>query len=403
MIARMPGSSSAVRDQASATARVEVQRLVGQRPLEAPGEAGVPAQLEGAEQVELVAEGLGDAGHVDRQDPSRRRSAAAITVRRSLRGGGRRARSWSVPLVVHTVGTYSQYVDVWRYAKPARVTWPTYARCDDPVRAPRREARAQGPATHGSRRQQYSASTKRALVDVADELFTEHGYAATAWTRSSPAPGSPRARSTTTSAASRRSSRPSSSASRPTPSRQIKAALRGASDPWEKALAGLRAFLEVVQEPTYQRIVIQDGPGGARLRAVPRAGGALDVRQRPGHRALGARGVDLRARRARWCRPSAGSSSARCRRPARASRPPRTPSRPRPRGSRPRSGSSSTGIRSLAEQGVDPDRPRRRRRARPRAERGSLLEGDVAAVLVGRHQLDPGVPGRHVQRARPWS
>jgi AcrR family transcriptional regulator len=30
-----------------------------------------------------------------------------------------------------------------------------------------------------SRRQQYSASTKRALVDVAEELFTQHGYAAT--------------------------------------------------------------------------------------------------------------------------------------------------------------------------------------------------------------------------------
>ena len=28
-------------------------------------------------------------------------------------------------------------------------------------------------------RQQYSASTKRGLVDVAEELFTEHGYAAT--------------------------------------------------------------------------------------------------------------------------------------------------------------------------------------------------------------------------------
>ena len=41
-------------------------------------------------------------------------------------------------------------------------------------------ARAQGPRCPGaSRRQQYSASTKRALVDVAEELFTEHGYAAT--------------------------------------------------------------------------------------------------------------------------------------------------------------------------------------------------------------------------------
>ena len=38
-----------------------------------------------------------------------------------------------------------------------------------------RRPRSPGPA--GA--QQYSASTKRALVDVAEELFTEHGYAAT--------------------------------------------------------------------------------------------------------------------------------------------------------------------------------------------------------------------------------
>ena len=35
------------------------------------------------------------------------------------------------------------------------------------------------PGVGGTRRQQYSASTKRALVDVAEELFTEHGYAGT--------------------------------------------------------------------------------------------------------------------------------------------------------------------------------------------------------------------------------
>ena len=40
---------------------------------------------------------------------------------------------------------------------------------------PARPRRARAP----SRRQQYSASTKRALVDVAEELFTENGYAAT--------------------------------------------------------------------------------------------------------------------------------------------------------------------------------------------------------------------------------
>ena len=43
-------------------------------------------------------------------------------------------------------------------------------------------------------------------------------------------------------------------------SKKIKSALRGANDPWEKARAGLREFLEIVQDPVYQRVVIQDGP-----------------------------------------------------------------------------------------------------------------------------------------------
>ena len=42
--------------------------------------------------------------------------------------------------------------------------------------------------------------------------------------------------------------------------RSIQKALKGHGDPWEKARAGLRAFLEVVQEPRYRRIVIQEGP-----------------------------------------------------------------------------------------------------------------------------------------------
>ena len=41
---------------------------------------------------------------------------------------------------------------------------------------------------------------------------------------------------------------------------QIRAALAGHSDPWEKAIAGLRAFLDVVRQPAYSRIVVQDGP-----------------------------------------------------------------------------------------------------------------------------------------------
>ena len=40
----------------------------------------------------------------------------------------------------------------------------------------------------------------------------------------------------------------------------INRSLKGRNDPWEKARAGLRAFLAVVQEPRYRRIVIQEGP-----------------------------------------------------------------------------------------------------------------------------------------------
>jgi len=40
----------------------------------------------------------------------------------------------------------------------------------------------------------------------------------------------------------------------------IQEALTGDQDPWDKALSGLRAFLEVVRQPSYSRIVIQDGP-----------------------------------------------------------------------------------------------------------------------------------------------
>src|SRR6478752_1606770 len=42
--------------------------------------------------------------------------------------------------------------------------------------------------------------------------------------------------------------------------RAIHQALKGHRDPWEKATAGLRAFLTVVQEPRYRRVVIQEGP-----------------------------------------------------------------------------------------------------------------------------------------------
>src|SRR3954471_4411454 len=111
-----------------------------------------------------------------------------------------------------------------------------------------------------SRRQQYSASTKRALVDIAEELFTEHGYANTSLDAIVAG-----ARVTKGALYHHFSGKQAlfeavfervESAG----AQSIQDALTGNQDPWDKAASGLRAFLEVVRQPSYSRIVIQDGP-----------------------------------------------------------------------------------------------------------------------------------------------
>jgi AcrR family transcriptional regulator len=112
----------------------------------------------------------------------------------------------------------------------------------------------------GSRRQQYSASTKRALVEVAEGLFTEHGYANTSLDAIVAG-----ARVTKGALYHHFSGKQAlfeavfekvESAG----AQQIQTALTGHEDPWDKAIAGLRAFLDVVRQPSYSRIVVQDGP-----------------------------------------------------------------------------------------------------------------------------------------------
>jgi AcrR family transcriptional regulator len=120
-----------------------------------------------------------------------------------------------------------------------------------------------------SRRAQYSASTKRALIDVAEELFTEKGYAATSL--DSIVAGARVTKGALYHHFSGKQAlfeavfeRVESNASK-----TIQRSLRGEQDPWEKAMLGLRAFLGVVQEPTYRRVVILEGPavlGYARFR-----------------------------------------------------------------------------------------------------------------------------------------
>src|SRR6188472_4023845 len=111
-----------------------------------------------------------------------------------------------------------------------------------------------------SRRQQYSASTKRALIEVATAQFTEHGYGGTSLDAIVAG-----ARVTKGALYHHFSGKQAVFEAvfakvEDDAAKVIKAALKGTTDPWDKAIEGLRSFLAVVQDPTYQRVVIQDGP-----------------------------------------------------------------------------------------------------------------------------------------------
>jgi len=116
------------------------------------------------------------------------------------------------------------------------------------------------PSRGPSRRQQYSAATKRTLVDVAEELFTENGYAATSL--DTIVAGADVTKGALYHHFSGKQALFEAVFERveDDAARAIHQALKGHQDPWEKATAGLRAFLTVVQEPRYRRVVIQEGP-----------------------------------------------------------------------------------------------------------------------------------------------
>lgn len=112
----------------------------------------------------------------------------------------------------------------------------------------------------GTRRQQFSASTKRALVEVATRLFTDQGYGATSLdaivggarvTKGALYHHFSGKQAVFEAVFEKIESEASGS---------IRKAIKGSRDPWEKALIGLRAFLDIVQDPAYQRVVIQEGP-----------------------------------------------------------------------------------------------------------------------------------------------
>lgn len=112
----------------------------------------------------------------------------------------------------------------------------------------------------GSRRAAYSASTKRALVDVAERLFAEKGYAATSLDAVVSGARVTKGALYHHYAGKQALFEAVFERVEDEAARRIQKALRGQKDPWQKALEGLRSFLDVVQESRYRRIVIQDGP-----------------------------------------------------------------------------------------------------------------------------------------------
>jgi AcrR family transcriptional regulator len=111
-----------------------------------------------------------------------------------------------------------------------------------------------------TRRQRYSEATRQALVEVAERLFTAQGYAATSLDAIAAGAEVTKGalyhhfsgKQAIFEAASERVQSRAATA--------IVAATSEQQDPWDQARAGLRAFLEAVQEPGYRQVVVSDGP-----------------------------------------------------------------------------------------------------------------------------------------------
>jgi len=111
-----------------------------------------------------------------------------------------------------------------------------------------------------SRREDYSESTRAALVNSAVDLFTKRGYAGTSLDEVAK-----RARVTKGALYHHFSGKQAlfeavfdaveSQALEP-----LQAVRKGPLPPWERALTALRMFIDQCQEPTYQRIVVHEGP-----------------------------------------------------------------------------------------------------------------------------------------------
>ena len=111
-----------------------------------------------------------------------------------------------------------------------------------------------------SRRLEHSESTREALVDSAVTLFTKHGYAATSLDAIAK-----RARVTKGALYHHFTGKQALfeaafDAVETQVLERLQRIMRGSAPPWERALQGLRSFLESCLDPAYQRIAVHEAP-----------------------------------------------------------------------------------------------------------------------------------------------
>lgn len=121
---------------------------------------------------------------------------------------------------------------------------------------------AQAGRARRSRREEYSDSTRAALVSSALELFAQHGYADTSLDAIASAarvtkgalyhhfPGGKKALFVAC----------FNHVEEDVHDRLVTQAMTHSGTPWERARSNLRTFLDICLEPTYRRIVWQEGP-----------------------------------------------------------------------------------------------------------------------------------------------
>lgn len=119
---------------------------------------------------------------------------------------------------------------------------------------------AKATQTPGAQRKEFSEQTRRRLVEEATGLFTAQGYAGTSLDEVVAA-----AEVTKGALYHHFSSKLALFAAvfdttQADAVATISAASRGVDDPWERARIGVATFMAVCQEPTFRRVVMQEGP-----------------------------------------------------------------------------------------------------------------------------------------------